>query len=115
MPHLKSDASTLGMSGTGRLSPIQGGRTSPAAVPALTLLYHPDLRRVGDRALLSELPLGREALLGRYQPELVAPDAARGRAAGRPPHQPPSPCACGRRLRAGIVLAAGREPDARRR
>jgi two-component system nitrogen regulation response regulator GlnG len=106
MAHLKSDASTLGMSGTGRLPPIQGGRAGLAAVPALTLLYHPDLRRVGDRALLSELPLGREALLGRLQPELAAPDAAAGEPLGdrhisrEPLHLRPAP-------QGGIVLAAG--------
>ena len=42
--------------------------------PTLTILYHPDLRRIGDRVRLSELALGREALLGRYQPELARPD-----------------------------------------
>jgi two-component system nitrogen regulation response regulator GlnG len=106
MAHLKSDGSTLGMSGTGRLPPISGGRTGSAAVPALTLLYHPDLRRVGDRALLSELPLGREALLGRLEPELAAPDAAAGEPLGdrhisrEPLHLRPAPLG-------GIVLAAG--------
>jgi two-component system nitrogen regulation response regulator GlnG len=46
----------------------------------LTILYHPDLRRIGDRAFLSEIPFGRPALVGRYEPDLVSP----GRTAGEP-------------------------------
>jgi len=42
--------------------------------PTLTILYHPDLRRIGDLVQLSEIVLGREALISRYQPELVRPD-----------------------------------------
>jgi two-component system nitrogen regulation response regulator GlnG len=106
MAHVKSDASTLGVSGTGRLPPIQGGRTGPAAVPALTLLYHPDLRRVGDRALLSELALGREARLGRLEPELASPDAAVGEPLGDR-HVSREPLRLKPLAQGGIVLAAG--------
>jgi two-component system nitrogen regulation response regulator GlnG len=109
MAHLKSDASTLGMSGTGRLPPIHGGGSGPAAIPALTLLYHPDLRRVGDRALLSEIPLGRESRLGRLEPELAAPEAA----AGEPlndRHISRQPLRLRPAAQGGIVLATAESP-----
>jgi len=78
MANHQSDGSTIGLSGTGRLTGIQGERSSPVSVPTLTLLHHPDLRRVGERALLSELPLGVEARLGRHEPEFSRPDATSG-------------------------------------
>jgi two-component system nitrogen regulation response regulator GlnG len=40
----------------------------------LTLLYHPDLERIGERALLPGLNSGREELLSRSQPDFVPPD-----------------------------------------
>ncbi|HEY2294484.1 MAG TPA: sigma 54-interacting transcriptional regulator [Thermoanaerobaculia bacterium] len=43
-------------------------------VPGLTLLYHPDLERIGERALLPGLNSGREELLSRSQPDFVPPD-----------------------------------------
>ena len=106
MTHFKSDASTVGLSGTGRLRAIPRGKSSPASIPTLTLLYHPDLRRVGERALLSELTLGREARLGRHEPEFSTPESAMGeplndRHISRQPLQlRPAP-------QGGIVLAAG--------
>jgi two-component system, NtrC family, nitrogen regulation response regulator GlnG len=39
-----------------------------ARIPALTILYHPDLRRVGERALLGGLLEGRTAYLSRLEP-----------------------------------------------
>jgi two-component system nitrogen regulation response regulator GlnG len=42
-------------------------------VPALTILYHPDLSRAGECARLSELPRGREALISRSAPDFEAP------------------------------------------
>ena len=80
MANPPSDGSTLGLSGTRRLTGtgIQGDQSSPVSVPTLTLLYHPDLRRVGERALLSELPLGVEVRLGRHEPEFAQPDATAG-------------------------------------
>jgi two-component system nitrogen regulation response regulator GlnG len=109
MTHVKSGASTLGMSDTGRLPPIQGAGSGPAAVPALTLLYHQDLRRVGDRALLSEIPLGRESRLGRLEPELAAPEAA----AGEPlndRHISRQPLRLRPAAQGGIVLATAESP-----
>src|SRR5947208_2201062 len=43
-------------------------------VPGLTLLYHPDLERLGERALLPGLPSGYGELLSRRQPDSVPPD-----------------------------------------
>jgi DNA-binding NtrC family response regulator len=51
-----------------------GQERASVPTPTLTILYHPDLRRVGDLVALSEIPLGREALISRYQPELVRAD-----------------------------------------
>ena len=50
--------------------PVEGERRrrARARVPALTILYHPDLSRVGERALLSGLPEGRTAYLSRLEP-----------------------------------------------
>jgi two-component system nitrogen regulation response regulator GlnG len=48
--------------------------TEPGSVrlPGLTVLYHPDLRRVGERAILSEL---RPERLSRLEPPFAAPVA----------------------------------------
>ncbi|WP_234023613.1 sigma 54-interacting transcriptional regulator [Sorangium cellulosum] len=51
-----------------------------AATPALTILCHPRLERVGERALLGELAAGGAALLSRVEPTF----AGRGRAPGSP-------------------------------
>jgi two-component system, NtrC family, nitrogen regulation response regulator GlnG len=76
-PH-RTDGSTVGPSAG--LAGVDPGlpRETPA-VPALTLLFHPDLRRVGERVILGEIPLGREALVGRQEPELCRPGSAAGR------------------------------------
>jgi two-component system nitrogen regulation response regulator GlnG len=42
-------------------------------LPALTILFHPDARRVGERATLNELASGRSALLSRNEPGFTAP------------------------------------------
>ncbi|HVR98137.1 MAG TPA: sigma 54-interacting transcriptional regulator [Thermoanaerobaculia bacterium] len=49
-------------------------------VPGLTILGHPDLRRVGERAALLDLSSGREALLARGEPGFSPP----GESAPRP-------------------------------
>ena len=53
-------------------------RRSRARTPALTILYHPDPGRVGDRALLSALADGRIVPLSRLEPELAPPGQAEG-------------------------------------
>ncbi|HYO14257.1 MAG TPA: sigma 54-interacting transcriptional regulator [Thermoanaerobaculia bacterium] len=75
-PH-RTDGSTVGPSA--RLAGTDPGiPRETLAVPVLTLLFHPDLRRVGDRVVLSEIPLGREALVGRQEPEFCRPGSATG-------------------------------------
>ncbi len=42
-------------------------------LPGLTVLYHPSLRRVGERALLADLAAGRPERLSRLEPKFAAP------------------------------------------
>lgn len=69
----KSDGSTVGMTGISGFGD-RGEERSGLRLPTLTVLYHPDLRRIGSRAFLSELLVGREVLVSRNQPELARPD-----------------------------------------
>ncbi|HWN45209.1 MAG TPA: sigma 54-interacting transcriptional regulator [Thermoanaerobaculia bacterium] len=46
---------------------------------ALTILCHPDVRRVGERAVLRELAAGNAVALSRLQPELAQPGETLGR------------------------------------
>ena len=57
-----------------RASGYQRQTTASLLVPGLTLLYHPDLERTGERALLPGLASGREELLSRSRPDFVPPD-----------------------------------------
>ena len=54
--------------------------SSPAAgsllVPGLTILYHPDLGRIGERVSLPGLPSGREELLSRGAPAFCQPGSS---------------------------------------
>jgi two-component system, NtrC family, nitrogen regulation response regulator GlnG len=52
---------------------LERRQRSRSRVPALTILYHPDLSRVGECVRLSELPRGREALISRSAPHFEAP------------------------------------------
>jgi two-component system nitrogen regulation response regulator GlnG len=55
---------------------LQGGerrKRARARVPGLTLLFHPETRRVGERVLLGGLPAGRTVYLSRTEPELAHP------------------------------------------
>jgi two-component system nitrogen regulation response regulator GlnG len=47
--------------------------------PVLTILHHPDLNRVGERAFLPELAAGREVGLSRLMPAFSAPGRTSGR------------------------------------
>jgi two-component system nitrogen regulation response regulator GlnG len=69
----KSDGSTVGMTGISGFGD-RGEERSGLRLPTLTVLYHPDLRRIGSRAFLSELLVGREVLVSRSQPELSRPE-----------------------------------------
>ena len=60
------------------VSPEMRERESLPPIPALTILSHPDLSRIGDRVFLGELVRGRDALLSRQEPRFTAPRAASG-------------------------------------
>jgi len=78
MENTRSEASTAGLSGTFDSRGWQGEGRSPATVPALTVLFHPDVRRVGEWTALSELLLGREAQVSRNYPDFISPDRLPG-------------------------------------
>jgi two-component system nitrogen regulation response regulator GlnG len=50
--------------------------SSTALVPGLTVLWHPDVERVGERVLLAGLAAGMAEGLSRYEPRFSPPDAA---------------------------------------
>jgi DNA-binding NtrC family response regulator len=54
-------------------APAPSSPLRPASVPALTIVYHPVLRRIGDRAVLGELAAGREARISRAAPRFAPP------------------------------------------
>ena len=56
-----------------RASGEAGRPAAPILIPGLTILYHPDLRRIGDRAPLAHLASGRDELLSRRDPDFSAP------------------------------------------
>lgn len=61
------------------------GSAGPREVPALTLLCHPEVRRIGDRVLLHSLRAGEDAPLSRNAPELGPPrDRWQGESLGDP-------------------------------
>ncbi len=80
MSSMPPDASTAGESGIVTGTRARGERALPAVLPALTLLGHPDPRRIGDRLLLNEIVRGGETRVSRNAPDLVCP----GRHAGGP-------------------------------
>jgi two-component system, NtrC family, nitrogen regulation response regulator GlnG len=101
-----SEGSTAGLSGTNeqRLRLRETGTTP--AIPALTILYHPDVRRIGEWTPLSEIPLGREALVSRHFPEFSSP----GNIAGAPlsdSHISRQPLRFGPGIQGGITLSLG--------
>lgn len=54
---------------------ISGGQTRDTVkVPALVMLYHPDLRRVGERVFLTGLATGIPAEICRHSPAFVTAD-----------------------------------------
>jgi two-component system nitrogen regulation response regulator GlnG len=53
-----------------------------ALVPALTVVWHPDLERVGERVLLPQLARGRDVRISRLEPDFAAPRAGRPRSLG---------------------------------
>ena len=82
MSAIQSDGSTVGRSGTTKGARALGESPRAAVLPVLTVLYHPDFRRVGERVFLSEIVLGREALISRNGPEFVRADRLVGEPLG---------------------------------
>ncbi|HEX4965461.1 MAG TPA: sigma 54-interacting transcriptional regulator [Thermoanaerobaculia bacterium] len=76
MEQTRTDASTAGLSGTFDLWHREGRPSG--SVLALTLLFHPDVRRVGEWTALSEILLGREANVSRNYPDFISPDRLPG-------------------------------------
>jgi two-component system nitrogen regulation response regulator GlnG len=74
MGNTGSHGSTIGLAGIRREASTRSGR----AVPALTVLHHPDLSRVGEIALLGEIVHGGTTRLSRLTPELSPPGGAAG-------------------------------------
>jgi DNA-binding NtrC family response regulator len=72
----RDDQTTTGLGRhVGALPPL---RHPPVTLPALTILCHPKLERIGDRAVLSELDAGRPAQLSRQEPAFAPPPRAIG-------------------------------------
>jgi two-component system nitrogen regulation response regulator GlnG len=72
----RDDQTTTGL---GRhVGSLHPPRHAPVTLPALTILCHPQLERVGERALLSELAAGRPALLSRQEPAFAPPPQTLG-------------------------------------
>ncbi|HYL04832.1 MAG TPA: sigma 54-interacting transcriptional regulator, partial [Thermoanaerobaculia bacterium] len=59
-----------------RPEPALCAGSAAALVPGLTVLWHPDLERVGERVLLPGLAAGMEQRLSRYEPLFSPPGTA---------------------------------------
>ncbi len=73
-----------GVEGTQTQAPTHTGNASWSRIseevllPGLTVLYHPDLERIGERTVLDGLRAGRNSELSRHRPEFAAPGATTG-------------------------------------
>ncbi|HWN66199.1 MAG TPA: sigma 54-interacting transcriptional regulator [Haliangium sp.] len=67
---------TTQLTATNAATRVEASSSRRVPIPALTIIHHPTLRRIGDRALLGELVTGREAKISRHSPRFA------------PPHQP---------------------------
>src|SRR5256885_13999222 len=74
------------------------GASAPR-VPGLTLAAHPDVRRVGERVALPEIPSGRSVELSRLAPLFSPPDGGS-----------PEPLADPHLSRSPLLLAPGPAP-----
>ncbi len=63
-----------GLDNTTRSAVSSAAPAAPAVVPCLTVLWHPELRRVGHLAPLSGLLSGKSAALSRSKPSFTPPD-----------------------------------------
>ncbi len=60
--------------------PVSASARRSTPIPALTVVYHPVLRRIGDRIILGELAAGREARISRVAPRFAPPGQLPGAA-----------------------------------
>ncbi|HKH45562.1 MAG TPA: sigma-54 dependent transcriptional regulator [Thermoanaerobaculia bacterium] len=67
------DGSTLDLSRTGTDVVWGQGDLAFEPIPALTILFHPQARRVGARAFLGQTVRGQEARLSRLEPDFEQP------------------------------------------
>ncbi|HVR95621.1 MAG TPA: sigma-54 dependent transcriptional regulator [Thermoanaerobaculia bacterium] len=70
MSSLRFDGSTLDLSRTGT-DVVSGLAFEP--IPTLTILFHPQVLRVGARAYLGQIVRGQEARLSRLEPDFEQP------------------------------------------
>src|SRR4051812_33681774 len=70
----KNPAAPTGMAlETWRAQPSSGDAIAkPAAAPALSILYHAELHRVGEQLVMHDLHAGEDVLLSRTAPEFVS-------------------------------------------
>ena len=68
-----SSGLTVELPAWGGLPDDPEGGSASLAHPALTILYHPDLRRAGERVLLNELAAGQPVQLSRLEPGFAPP------------------------------------------
>jgi two-component system nitrogen regulation response regulator GlnG len=79
------------------LQPVVEPGAQRDLLPALTILHHPDVARVGERVRLADLQLGRAVPLSRNEPDFAAPGGGASRAlldpfvSRRPIHLAPAP------------------------
>ncbi|WP_437304647.1 sigma 54-interacting transcriptional regulator [Sorangium sp. So ce388] len=73
--------STLDGTGPSSISP-EGADGGAELLPVLTVLYHPRLERVGQRAVLPRLARGAAAQLSRLEPAFVPPAGGSGEPLG---------------------------------
>ncbi len=67
-----------------RVDTLTGTDTLEIRVPGLTTLWHPNPKRIGERAPLPGLTAGQEAYLSRHQPHFGQPDITKLRPLGDP-------------------------------
>jgi two-component system nitrogen regulation response regulator GlnG len=85
-------------------------RRSRVRVPALTILYHPDLQRTGERSILRGLLDGKPAALSRLEPGFELPNPSPDSPGARPlldRHVSRSPLRLTRGAEGALDLSAG--------
>ncbi|KFE61932.1 nitrogen assimilation regulatory protein [Hyalangium minutum] len=91
-------------------NPRRSGPGAPGLVPALTLISHPKIQRIGERVLLRELEAGREAAISRTEPLFARP----GSVVGLPladPFLSRKPLRLLPREQGGVRIVAGSSPQ----